>query len=138
MTTTILHESEAKWTPDEDFPYVMRLPGQRAVAVTIPAKWMLLDKTGAACLRPPAVLWLDKIRTLFSRLERPPTPGFIRTLRQAMSLTQEQFGQRLGVNKITVSRWERGSSKPSDQALRAIAKLRADALQTGVLVKELT
>ena len=134
MTTATFTDSSPKWTPGEDFPYVMRLTNQRAIALMIPKAWVLLDKTGEVCLRPPAVRWLDRLRTLFSGLPQTPTPGFIRTLRQAMNLTQDQLAHRIGVNKITVSRWERGTMKPNPNAIQAIAKLRAQALRRGLPV----
>src|ERR1700722_10049669 len=67
-TTATILERELEWAPGEDLPYVMHLPGQRALALTIPAAWVVLDKTGEVCLRPPAVHWLDKLRALYSRL----------------------------------------------------------------------
>jgi DNA-binding XRE family transcriptional regulator len=133
--TTALSDSFFNWTPGEDYPYVMRLADHRVVALTIPAAWVLLDKTGEICLRPPAVRWLDKLRALFSRIHRAPTPGFIRTLRQAMSLTQDQFGRQLGVNKMTVSRWERGTIRPGTQAVKALVIARAEALHRGLLIE---
>jgi hypothetical protein len=135
MTTTTPYDARTNGKSQEDFPYVMRLPGQRAVALTIPADWVLLDKTGEMCLRPPAVRWLDKLRAIYGRIEAEPTPGFIRTLRQALKLTQEQLGRRLGVNKITVSRWERGAIKPGAQAIKSLGKLRVGALRRGLLLE---
>jgi DNA-binding transcriptional regulator YiaG len=120
--------------PAADVPYVMRLPGQCAVAVNIPAQWVVHDRTGAIGFRPPAVRLLDRLRALYARIEQPPTPGFILTLRQAMRLTQEQFGRRLGVGKMTVSRWERGAMHPGQEAVRSLTKLRGAALRRGILV----
>jgi len=134
-TTATILERELEWAPGEDLPYVMHLPGQRALALTIPAAWVVLDKTGEVCLRPPAVHWLDKLRALYSRLETTPTPGFIRVLREAMNLTQAELAQRIRVNKMTVSRWERGTAKPSDQAIKLLVKIRASALRRGLLVE---
>jgi DNA-binding XRE family transcriptional regulator len=134
MTTTAYDAHTNRKSP-EDYPYVMRLPGQRAIALTIPADWVQLDKTGEMCLRPPAVRWLDKLRALYSRINTEPTPGFIRVLREAMNLTQEELGRRVGVNKMTVSRWERGAIKPGVQALKSIGKLRNIALRRGLLLE---
>jgi hypothetical protein len=133
--STVTRQPHVELTPGEDLPYVMSLPGRRAIALTIPAAWVVVDRNGEVCLRPPAVRWLDKLRALFSRVADVPTPGFIRTLRQAMNLTQEQLGQRMGVNKITVSRWERGTVKPSRQAVNTLVRLRASALRRGLLIE---
>ena len=49
---------------------------------------------------------------------------FIRTLRQEMNLTQEQFAAEVGVVYPTVNRWENGHAQPSPMALKSIeAKL---------------
>lgn len=45
----------------------------------------------------------------------------IRDLRKAMSLTQQQFAELLGVSFVTLNRWENGQSKPSAMG---VAKLR--------------
>ena len=136
MSTIHASNASTRWAPGEDFPYVMRLPGQRAVALTIPGEWVVLDKSGEMGLRPPAVRWLDSLRALFGRIDRTPTPGFIRVLRRAMNLTQEQLGRRLGVNKVTVARWERGAIKPGSEAVKGLIKLRASALQRGLLLQD--
>jgi transcriptional regulator with XRE-family HTH domain len=65
-------------------------------------------------------------------LDRAPSPGFIRTLREALSLTQEQFGDRAGVDKMTVYRWERGELKPADRSIAKIQEIREDAVRRGV------
>lgn len=102
------------------------------IALTIPAEWVALDKTGEVCLRPAAVHWLDKLRALYTPIDRTPTPGFLRTLRQALNLTQAELGRRVGVNKITVSRWECGAAKPGVQAIQSLIRVRAAALRKGL------
>lgn len=44
----------------------------------------------------------------------------IKALRKRSGLTQRQFGARLKVDAITISRWERGSNRPG---LRCIQRL---------------
>ena len=51
----------------------------------------------------------------------------IRLIREALGETQVQFAARLGVQWITVSRWERGLHKPSGLALGAIRDAEAAA-----------
>jgi putative transcriptional regulator len=41
-------------------------------------------------------------------------PRKIALLRLALGLTQTEFGMILGVHVMTVSKWERGISKPSE------------------------
>lgn len=48
-------------------------------------------------------------------------PDQIRQIRKALSLTQQQFAELLGVSFVTLNRWENGQSKPSSMGL---AKLR--------------
>jgi len=47
----------------------------------------------------------------------------LRTARRGAGLTQKQLAQALGVEPITVSRWERGVTTPSLPRLRRIAEL---------------
>jgi len=47
----------------------------------------------------------------------------IRSLRKALSLTQEEFAHRIGVTFATVNRWENGKSKPSRLAVKTLEEL---------------
>lgn len=47
----------------------------------------------------------------------------LRTARRSAGLTQKQLAEALGVESITVSRWERGVTTPSLPRLRRIAEL---------------
>jgi transcriptional regulator with XRE-family HTH domain len=47
----------------------------------------------------------------------------LRTARRSSGMTQKQLADRLGVESITVSRWERGVTTPSLPRLRRIAEL---------------
>ena len=49
--------------------------------------------------------------------------GRLRTARRGVGLTQKQLAEQLGVESITVSRWERGVTAPSLSRLRRIAEL---------------
>ncbi len=44
----------------------------------------------------------------------------IRNLREKMLLTQEELAKNLGVNSITVCRWETGKCEPNIKAKKAI------------------
>ena len=57
--------------------------------------------------------------------------GRLRTARRSAGLTQKQLADELGVESITVSRWERGATSPSLTRLRRIAEL------TGTTVSDL-
>jgi transcriptional regulator with XRE-family HTH domain len=47
----------------------------------------------------------------------------LRTARRSAGFTQRQLAEQLGVESITVSRWERGVTTPSLPRLRRIAEL---------------
>lgn len=49
--------------------------------------------------------------------------GRLRAARRGSGLTQKQLAKELGVEAITVSRWERGATSPSLPRLRRIAEL---------------
>ena len=47
----------------------------------------------------------------------------VKTIRQALGMTQERLAQKLGVSFVTISRWELGKSKPSPMAIQKLDKL---------------
>lgn len=47
----------------------------------------------------------------------------IAALRNALGLSQTKFAERIGVDKGTVSRWERDETHPRGLALRALERL---------------
>jgi DNA-binding transcriptional regulator YiaG len=76
---------------------------------------------------------LDRLRAVFTAHDRL-TPGFIVSLREAMGMTQEEFGHKVGVSKMTVSRWECGKMRPSASTAAAIRNLQARARRDGVRI----
>lgn len=56
------------------------------------------------------------------------------TLREALGLTQAEFGRRIGVEKMTVWRWEKGKLRPGNESIEAIESLRREAARNGVLL----
>ena len=64
-------------------------------------------------------------------MEQIKTGKFIAELRKEKGMTQEQLGDRLGVNSRSVSRWENGHGMPDISLLLELA----DVL--GVTVQEL-
>ncbi|MBI1874450.1 MAG: helix-turn-helix domain-containing protein, partial [Acidobacteria bacterium] len=47
-------------------------------------------------------------------------------MRRRLGLTQAALAELLGVSSVTVNRWERGKSRPSDQVLRRVRTLEAE------------
>jgi DNA-binding transcriptional regulator YiaG len=118
----------------DDVPYTMRLPDGRTLFILIPARWCELDVSGEVAFKPDAVRLLDRVRVMAMRTPRSPTPGLILTLREALGLTQTQLGDRIGVDKMTVARWEWGKVRPSAAAMKALDKIRREAARKGVVV----
>lgn len=117
-----------------DYPYTMKLPDGRTLYVEVPGRWMTQDRDGSPAFLPSAMRFLDRLRALSIKLDRAPSPGFVTALREALGLTQAEFGEQVGVDKMTVSRWERGALRPSDESLAAVESLRRKAVQRGVTI----
>ena len=118
-----------------DYPYVLKLRDGRRVFVELPGRWVTTDRDGEAAFLPQAVEFLDRVQVVaMSVFDRPPSPGYITTLRKALGLAQQQLGERLGVDKMTISRWERGTVKPGQESLSMLDKLRKQAIRKGVTV----
>lgn len=115
-------------------PYTMKLDGGRTLFVEVPGRMAVQDRGGEAAFTPQGVRFLDRIRALASSLDRPPSPAFITALREAAGLSQEELGARIGKNKLTVSRWERGVMRPGKESLRELNKLFARLKRTGVVL----
>lgn len=117
-----------------DVPYTMKLTDGRTVYVEVPGHWTTKDRSGETAFLPQAVALLDQIRALAVKLDRPPSPGYVTAMREALGLTQKEFGERVGVDKLTVSRWERGELRPSTKSLTALEALRREAVRKGVVL----
>ena len=53
---------------------------------------------------------------------RRPTRIFLAEWREARGLSQERLGERLGVSKMTVSRWERNVASVNINVMSALAE----------------
>ena len=125
--------TETTWKPGADLPYVLSLGQNRMLAISLPADWLKPDRSGQPLLLPKAVRAIDRLRAMFTNQQRL-TPGFIISLREGLGLTQAEFGKKLTVSKMTVSRWECGRMRPSRNAASAILKLQAEARKKGVKI----
>jgi DNA-binding transcriptional regulator YiaG len=121
------------WKPGMDLPYVMPFGERGMLAISLRAAWLKPDRSGRPLLLPPAVRALDRLRAVFTAQDQL-TPGFIVSLREAIGLTQEQFGHKVGVSKMTVSRWECGRMRPSASTAATIRNLQARARREGVKI----
>ncbi|HEY8749189.1 MAG TPA: helix-turn-helix transcriptional regulator [Tepidisphaeraceae bacterium] len=121
------------WQPGMDLPYVVPFGDGGMLAIALRAAWLKPDRSGKPLLLPPAVRAVDRLRAVFTNQEKL-TPGFMVSLREGMGLTQREFGQKLGVSKITVSRWECGKMRPGPTTANAILKLQIEARHKGVKI----
>jgi len=124
---------QSKWKPGMELPYVMSFGPESMLAIAIKAAWLKPDRSGQPLLLPPAVRALDRLRAIFTNQQKL-TPGFVISLREGLCLTQTEFGRKLGVSKMTVSRWECGRMRPSPAAVQSILKLQKEARRHGVRI----
>lgn len=113
----------------------MKLPDGRTLFVSVPGRWVTTDLDGEPLLHPEAVRFLDRIRVLAMDVPGAPSPAYITTLREALGMTQAEMGKALGVDKITISRWERGAVRPGPKSVAALEKLRNQAARRGVVIE---
>ena len=78
--------------------------------------------------RKPRHATRDKARLVARRLLTPGTmpentKNLIRSLRQQLGMTQEEFAHEIAVTVSTVNRWENSHAEPSKLAWKAIREL---------------
>lgn len=117
-------------------PYTMKLDDGRTLFVEVPARMAVQDRSAEIAFTPEGVRFLDHVRALASGFRHPPSPAFIAAIREAVGLTQEQLGKRLGKHKLTISRWERGAMRPSRKSTQALAELFGKLKRSGVVLPE--
>lgn len=117
-----------------EVPHVMRLHDGRTVLVLVPGDACVVDESGQVAFLPAAVRLLDRVRTAAGSVPADPSPAYIRTLREALSLTQSQLAAKLHVDKMTVARWEWGKSKPTAAKVKALDRLRRALGRKGVII----
>lgn len=117
-----------------DLPFTLRLPDGRTVYIEVPGRWTVAARGGEIGFLPEGVRFLDRVRALATSLDHPPSPGYVTTLRESMNLTQAEMGAKLGVSTMTVSRWERGTLRPSAKSLKGLERLRREAVRKGVVL----
>jgi DNA-binding transcriptional regulator YiaG len=117
-----------------DVPFTARLPDGRTLFVLIPAKWCEQDQGGQVLFKPEAARLIDRVQVMAMRTPPQPTPGYVRTLRETLGLTQAELAARVGVDRMTVARWEWGKLRPSRNAAAALDKLRRAVGRRGTAI----
>ena len=115
-----------------DIPHTMKLPDGSTLFVEVPGRFVEKDRSGAVAFTPAGVRFLDRIRALALQSDIPPRPAYITAIREGLGMTQAELGQAVGVNKMTISRWERGAMKPGPAALTRFRLVVEKAKQSGV------
>ena len=133
-TTKTMRRSGGRRGIPGDVPFTARLPDGRTIFVLVPGRWCENDVSGEVVFRPEAVRLIDRVQALAMQTPPRPTPGRIRTLREALGLTQADLAEKLGVDKMTVARWEWGKMVPSAPAIKALDRLRRGAGRRGVTI----
>jgi len=60
---------------------------------------------------------------------RLPSPALARAIRQGAGVSQQRIARELGVHRITVVRWEQGTTAPRGEVRSRYARLLADLQQ---------
>lgn len=134
MTTRRSTKNQGKRARPPDVPFTARLPDGRTLFVLVPGRWCERDAGGEVLFKPEAARFLDRVQALAMETPARPTPGFIRALREGLGLTQTRFAERVGVDKMTVARWEWGLLKPGREKVPAIDRVRKEAARRGVVI----
>lgn len=102
-------------------PTTIRFPGR---AVTVPAGFLRCGGCGKELWRPDQVEAAHRAAAaLVRRDEGLLMPEEIRSIREELGLTQEEFEQLLRAGKKTVTRWETGEvfqARTADELMRVI------------------
>lgn len=121
-------------TSTSGYPVALRLNDGNTLFVELLPSMIRKDRDGSIGYTPDGMKFLDRLRALAQKVEDQPTPGYLAALRSALGLTQKQLGEELGVDKLTVSRWERGEVRPGAASIRKLRSLRNAAARRGVIV----
>jgi len=112
----------------------MKLPDGRTVFVEVPAHMATRNRCGELAFTPDGVRFLDHARAMALEPGNTPSASYLAALRESLGLTQAQLGERIGRDKLTISRWECGALHPSPQALEKFYSLARKMKQTGVVL----
>ena len=117
-------------------PYVVPVGAGRSLVVLLSPQHYEFDPDGELLLRPDGARHLDKVRAAAADVPDCPSPGWVKSLRSTLTMTQVEFGDAVGVSALTVSRWERGQVSPGTLALRAMRDLRRERATAGIVISD--
>ena len=115
-------------------PYVMPLPDGRSVFVRVPAHLTGRDRGGSLTFTAEGTRYLDRVQVMAMETPPDPTPGYLRTIREALRMTQAEFAKRVGRSTITIKKWEAGDARPGKEAVTKIRRIVDKATRQGVVL----
>ena len=137
-THKIAYKANRQWNrkkkPEEVVPFAMSLSDGRILFVEVPKRMTSRDRSGELMFTLEGVKLLDRVQALAMKPGPAPSPAYLLTLREALGLTQAQLGRLIGRDKLTISRWERGTLRPGPEALEKLYELARKLKQKGVVL----
>lgn len=115
-------------------PYTMSLPGGQTLFVRIPGKYVVYDRSGEMAFTPEGMRFLDHIRAVAIETPDTPSPAYIKTVREAMKLTQAEMARKLDYSLISIKKWEAGDAKPGKNAVDRLRKLVDTVAKRGLVL----
>ena len=64
---------------------------------------------------------------MYQLLQAGMSPNQIRTLRKQLELTQQELADLIAAQRVTVARWETGTSRPTGAYLKLLRELQEKA-----------
>jgi len=123
-----------KKAADAWLPYTMLLPDGRSVFVRIPGRMVEHDRSGEMMLTPAGGQLLDRIQAMAQKTPTSPSPGYIKTVREALGLTQPAFARALGRSTVSIKKYEAGDTRPGKEVVQRLQRLVDKATQRGVVL----
>jgi len=128
-STSPFPKETAAWVP-----YTMPLPDGRTVFVRVPGRMVEYDRGGEMMFTPEGGRFLDRIQVMAMRTPSAPSPGYIKTVREALGLTQPAFAKALGRSTVSVKKYEAGDARPGKDVVQRLRHLVDKAAGQGVVL----
>jgi DNA-binding transcriptional regulator YiaG len=125
---------DAKTKQPDWVPYTMSLPGGQTLFVRIPGKYVIYDRSGEMAFTPEGTRFLDHIRAVAIETPDTPSPAYIKTVREAMKMTQAELAKKLDYSLISIKKWEAGDAKPGKKAIERIQRLVNSVTKGGLVL----
>ncbi|MDA2931685.1 helix-turn-helix transcriptional regulator [Nitrospinae bacterium AH-259-F20] len=84
--------------------------------------WSVIEASGEELLAL-ALGGYEKLLSARGSRSRPLVADYVRARRRELKLTQEGLAKRLGISRVSITRWEAGEHVPSAEHLEALEGL---------------